>query len=477
MPSLRGFAAFCRTLTIENGKPLRLEAFQRRMLTDYFGGTRETLILIPKKNGKTTLLAALALYHLTHTENPMCPIAAASRDQAMLLFEQARGFVQRSPELQEKVRVLRGYREIRLRDPDRPDDPKAIRGLIKVLAADEDTADGVLPTLALVDELHRHKSAGLYQVFRDGLMGRDGQMITISTAGDDQTSPLGVLRTAASTMPGLTRKGAYRHVTAKGFALHEWALDEDEDRENMRIVKRANPASWWTIAGLRALHQSPSMKPWEWARFKCGVWVFGEQGAISEKEWRACEEAGAEIPAGTSGVVIGIDLGWKWDTTAIVPMVFDDGTITVDEPRILIPPRDGSALDEEQIQEVLEDLDGQWFEITAVIDPEAGGESLAQWIERELGWEVVTHSQKQTSMARAAQRLSEEISAGRLRHGGDADLTRHVLAAAPKAVGEGWRLVKPKRSGAVIDGAIALAMGVDVIVGDAAKPEPMFAWV
>ena len=44
-----------------------------------------------------------------------------------------------------------------------------------MLAADEATADGVIPTLALVDELHRHRSAGLYGVFRDGLGPRTGR--------------------------------------------------------------------------------------------------------------------------------------------------------------------------------------------------------------------------------------------------------------------------------------------------------------
>ena len=58
-------------------------------------------------------------------------------------------------------------------------------GRVRVLASDVDTADGVIPTLALVDELHRHKSADLYGVFRDGLGPRGGRMITISTAGDD----------------------------------------------------------------------------------------------------------------------------------------------------------------------------------------------------------------------------------------------------------------------------------------------------
>jgi phage terminase large subunit-like protein len=56
------------------------------MLADYFDGTRETLILLPKKNGKSTTLAALALFHLIATLDAECVIGAASRDQATILY-------------------------------------------------------------------------------------------------------------------------------------------------------------------------------------------------------------------------------------------------------------------------------------------------------------------------------------------------------------------------------------------------------
>ena len=177
---LDSFERFCGLLTLEDGRPFALEPFQRVMLRDYFAGTTETLILISKKNGKSTLAAALALHHLATTPDAECVIAAASRDQAAILFGQARGFIRRAPALELRMRPTQ--REIRsLRDD----------GRIRVLASDVDTADGVIPTLAIVDELHRHRSADLYGVFRDGLGPRSGRMITISTAGDDSESPLG----------------------------------------------------------------------------------------------------------------------------------------------------------------------------------------------------------------------------------------------------------------------------------------------
>ena len=116
LAGLDGFESFCSELTLEDGAPFVLEDFQREMLSDYFSGTRETLVLIPKKNGKSTLVSALALHHLLVTENAECVVAAASRDQATILYDQAAGFVRRSETLTELLHVKRGYREIRCAD-------------------------------------------------------------------------------------------------------------------------------------------------------------------------------------------------------------------------------------------------------------------------------------------------------------------------------------------------------------------------
>jgi phage terminase large subunit-like protein len=186
-------------LTLEDGSALELHSFQRQMLADFFGGCTETLILVPKKNGKSTLLSALALYHLVVTPDAECVIAAASRDQAQIMLRQARGFIRRSEALQRLMEVKQ--REIT---------SLVDEGRIRVMASDVDTADGVIPTLALVDELHRHKSADLYGVFRDGLGPRRGRMITISTAGDDVDSPLGLMRASAYRLPVFEHEGTYR---------------------------------------------------------------------------------------------------------------------------------------------------------------------------------------------------------------------------------------------------------------------------
>ena len=440
------------------------------MLADYFNGVIETLVLVGKKNGKSTLLGALALYHLCTTPNAECVIAAASRDQATILFDQAFGFVRRSPQLQERVVVKRGFREIRsLRD----------QGRIRVLASDVDTADGVIPTLALVDELHRHKSAGLYGVFRDGLGPRHGRMLTISTAGDDDESPLGVMRKQALAQPGLTRKGAYTHVVSPGgeFAMHEWALSDGDDVHDMKVVKTANPASWQTLEALRRRHDSPSMQPWQWGRFACGLWLAGENSAISPVDWAACGVAGLRIPDG-EGVFLGLDLGWKWDTTALVPVWPHDDVIDLGVPWILEPPRNGSSLDEEDIEAAVFEAAERWKVRGIVFDRNAGGQQLAQRLEKRHGFTVIDHSQDPAPMAVAAERLAECVRAGaqgnpgaiKLRHPEDPRLSSHILAAvAKRTIGEKWRLAKAKKP---IDAAISTAMGVSIAMFPPVRERP-----
>ena len=182
-PELADFVAFCGELTLDTRQRFLLEPFQRMILADFFAGTTQTLAIVPKKQGKSTLVAALALYHLLTTEDAECFIAASSREQAGIILKQARKFIRNSPALQRHFEMKQ--REIvNLND----------EGFIRVIAADVETADGVIPTLAIVDEMHRAKSTDLAGVFRDGIGPRNGRMITITTAGDDSESALGKMR-------------------------------------------------------------------------------------------------------------------------------------------------------------------------------------------------------------------------------------------------------------------------------------------
>src|SRR6266566_20349 len=167
----RGWAA---GLVLDSGEPWTLEPFQEQFVEDVFTGKPACWLVIPQGNGKTTLVAGLALYKLEFTEFGHIPVAAASRDQAGLIYGQAAGFVVRS-DLEGKFRCLEGYRRILC--------PK-MHSRIQVMAADANTGDGIIPTDCIIDELHRHKSLELYRTWRGKLKKRNAQIIVISTAGE-----------------------------------------------------------------------------------------------------------------------------------------------------------------------------------------------------------------------------------------------------------------------------------------------------
>lgn len=463
-PELDEFAGFCSELALEDGSAMVLEPFQRRMVADYFAGAIETLILVSKKNGKSSLLAAMALHHLLVTPDAECVIAASSRDQAGIMLRQARGFIRRSAALARYMRVK-----------DREIVSTVDEGRIRILASDVDTADGVIPTLALVDELHRHKSADLYGVFRDGLGPRNGRMITISTAGDDESSPLGVMRAAAHKLPTSERSNAYRYCrSADGqYVMHEWSLDADDDRSDMQVVKKANPASWQTIEALRRRFESPSMTSWQWARFACGVWVKGEGSAIQPEDWDALADEAAVIPDG-SPVWVGMDLGWVKDTTALVPLMWEaDDRRIVGKPVVIEPAGDGSLLDDRLIVTALLDLAERYRILGVVYDPEAGGQQMVQQLEREHDISFVEHSQKNAPMSLAAGRLMEAIRRKDLVHNGDVTLRQHVLNAVEVPLGPVFKLDRPRRGPRVpIDALTALEMAHSVAVAEAEAPVP-----
>jgi hypothetical protein len=378
MSELDDFCRFSRTfLTDEQGRPLVIEAFQREILADYFAGVREEVVIIGKKNGKTSLFAALALWHVLTTPFADVAVLAAARDQAGKLLGQLTGYIKRSPSLRKRLRITQ-----RVVKCDQTE------GKVAVLASDSDTLDGWGGTLALVDELSRHKSEENFGLLRGGLGPRDGRLIAFSTAGDDENSALGRLRAAALAMDGLERdpeNPTHKHVRSRRFAFHEWSLGREDDPDDLGLVLAANPASWLDEAELIARGDSPSMQRWQWQRFTCGLWVAGEDSAISPKEWGECADPDARIPSGAEGVVVGGDLGYIRDCTAFVAAWrTPEGLVLLDDPVILEPPGDGTSIDVEDMVAACHEYAERYPGCSFAFDGMAGGQQLLQRLAREI---------------------------------------------------------------------------------------------
>jgi phage terminase large subunit-like protein len=176
----------------------KLLPWQKKVLRDLYGTVsmedgrrkyRSAYISVGKKNGKSFLIGGLPIYHLlTEGEcNPEAYGAAAAKDQASLVFKAAAQLVAANPYLQERLKVLPSTKRIIVR-------PRFGSGFYAVLSADGDVQDGIEPSLAIRDELHRWKTARaetLRDVIAKGQISRDEPLnIGITTAGAEYESQL-----------------------------------------------------------------------------------------------------------------------------------------------------------------------------------------------------------------------------------------------------------------------------------------------
>jgi len=163
------------------GQPIRLELWQRAMLAAAFGFIdedgirkyREIIWIVGKKNGKSTLSAAIGNYMLfaDGEAGPEIYAVATKKDQAKIIWEEARRMVRKSPALLRRARTL--VAEI-VND--------ANDGKFRALASDKDTLDGLNVFCALMDEIHQWKAGrGLYDIIADGVASREQPMIVITT--------------------------------------------------------------------------------------------------------------------------------------------------------------------------------------------------------------------------------------------------------------------------------------------------------
>lgn len=467
------FKRWARRLILDTGDEWIVEPFQSAFVEDVFAGFTECWLIVPEENAKTTLLAGLGLYHAEFRPNAWVPVAASSRDQAQIMYRQMEGFVQRS-ELGAEFRCFEGYRRVR---------HNSSRSNIQIFAADERTGDGVIPTLALIDELHRHRDLRLYRTWRGKLGKRGGQIAAISTAGEPG-SEFEQTREKIRQSGEQHRKGSFvRSSTSKTIVLHEWAVREGEDVTDMRVVKRANPLKAITVERLQEKFDSPTTTLQHWRRLTCNLPTRATNAAITEAEWFDAI-ADEEIPAGEP-IWLGLDVAWKWDTTAAVPFWMPEPERRLLGPAsVLVPPRDGTSLDPALVEGALIAIHERNPIHTVVMDI-SRAEQLSIWIADELGATVIERPQTTPMAVQEYDRFMEALRNGWLKHAGDPDMTSHALNAVARVLPMGdarfdrpvTSRSAPEQDRRVID-ALSAASMVHAVAAEGVEPveEPIAEW-
>jgi len=165
----------------KGGHPFILELWQKAMVAAMFGfvhkidGTRrfqEVFFMVARKNGKSTLAAAIGLYLQIADQEPGAEVyaVATKKDQAKIIWLEAKRMVLKSPKLLQKDKPL--VSELYAASNE---------SYFRPLGSDSETLDGLNVHGGLFDEIHAWKSRELYDVVKDGTSSREQPLILITT--------------------------------------------------------------------------------------------------------------------------------------------------------------------------------------------------------------------------------------------------------------------------------------------------------
>ena len=467
--AVRFIETFCRHSKGEwAGQLLRLAPWQRELINELMtpgidGRRRHRIgyIGLPRKNGKSTLGAALALYGLLADGEPGAEVysCAGDRRQAEIVFGEAKRMVSADPELRSIVKVARYH----LEGPG--------HSIYRVLSADAALQQGLNPSLVIFDEVHVQPNEHLWNAMTLGSGTRRQPLIVgLTTAGfDEDTLAYRLYAYGRELETGADPTFFFRWFEAPSAAPladpATWAL--------------ANPALTGTGAFLKADDFAAAIRTTTEApfrRFRLNQWTAADELWLPAGAWEACRSARALDPR--LPVAVGIDLALTHDTTAVV-VAQRQGEDIVLRARFWANPypvghsqHDAWELDVGLVLDELRRLRATYPVPAARIDGRTrDGPAFCYdpWGFREAanllwdeGFAMVEVPQTNERLGPATRAFYDAVLDRRVAHDGDPTLAAHIRNVVAIPLGDhGWRLRKITRTSArKIDGAIAAVMAV-----------------
>ena len=483
------------------GQPFRLLDYERafiwrayELLPNADRRYRRALWGLPSGNGKTEIAAALGCVEFAGPAvclgfdtkgrpipeqrlSPDIPVAAASFEQADILFGAAR--IMLGAKLGDNFDIY--DTEILWRG--RP-------GRMYRVAAKAGTNDGRRPTFFLADELHewectcakpggihvRACKARVYTVLSKGRAKRRAAWeLAISTAGWDLNSLLG----------DLYREGR-RLEKGQGDDrfLFVWQQAEDDkfrftnDRALRKAIRQSNPALGKFLSLDNVLADAAHMPEFEFRRYHLNQWVTAPDRWLPAGAWEGRAIKRGWPKAGTP-VVLGFDGSFSGDSTALV------GATIEEIPHEFVVARwekpDGAKdwrVDVMDAENAITEAFGRWNVRWLGCDPYRWQRTIAVLTER--GFPVLEWgSHLPSRMVPACKQLYDAVMDARLTHDGSEDMARHFANCVVKIDSRGPRVTKDHRDSVRrIDLAVAAIIAYDLAVralnahdeGDAWRP-------
>ena len=268
-------------------RPVELAAWQKFVIGSVFGwkradGSRRFRTVyeeLPRKNGKSTKLAGVGLMQLTIDNEGGAEVysAATKKDQARIIFDEAKRMVASSPELRDHpVRRFKLNLSV---------DKTASK--FEPLSADEKTLDGLNPSCLLIDELHKHKNRGLLDVLDTAQAARWQPLLwIITTAGDD--SPESVYA-AENDYAVKVLEGTIEDDNLFAFIT---SIDKGDRWDDPKAWAKANPGLGISVKfddlerqAKKAAKSPPAQNAFK--RLRLNVRTAGAERAVDMDVWRS----------------------------------------------------------------------------------------------------------------------------------------------------------------------------------------------
>ena len=277
---------------------------------------RTCLVMVARKNGKTTLAAALALYHLFADKEMGAEVysAAVDKDQASLVFNEAANMVRQSSFLSKRCKIIDSQKRIVFYRKN---------SFYRAIAADAASAHGYNASCVIYDELHAAANRDLFDVLSTSMGARSQPLLfIISTSGYDRNSILWEQYEYAKKV----RDGIIKDKT---FLPVLYEVGETESWDDKKNWKKANPAlgTFRNIEEMTSLYKKAKETPAlenTFRRLYLNQWTSQETKWIPVEKWDACP---SEFDAGKlKGQICygGLDLSSTTDLTAF-SLVFPEG--------------------------------------------------------------------------------------------------------------------------------------------------------
>ena len=305
----------------KGGQPFILEDWQKDDIIRPLFGTlndnglrqfRTCYVEVPRKNGKSTLCAALALYMLCADGEPGAEVvsAAADRNQARLVFEVAQGMIRQSPELRTRLDLQQ----------------HAIKygaNWYKAISAEANTKHGFNCHAVIYDEIHSAVDRTLWDVLATSTGARTQPLImAITTAGHDTSTICWELHEYA-------RKVKQGEIDDPSFLPVLYGADIKDDWTQPETWKKANPgfgticmASYFEQEVKRCQNNPSQVNTF--LRLHLNIWTSGALSWITDSQFMRGAETIPEERLKHLPLYVGLDLSSTKDLTAVAMLWRDD---------------------------------------------------------------------------------------------------------------------------------------------------------